>query len=306
MSPTTSIVIPTHNRGALLEDAVASALEHGGASSELIVVDDRSTDGSVEALTHFGDALRVVRGSFGNAAAARNAGAAATSGTYLAFLDSDDLMLPAKTACLVDALEADRGAALAHGTMEVIDATGSPLPVQTREQQAAFAEGARRGTSYGALAEFCAMFTSATLIRRTAFVEVGGYDETLAAYEDWDLYLRLALSWRLVYSDCLAARYRMWPGNVPWGSTARWTIAVAEKHLNHPPPGKAGNTQARYGFLRRVAESHHILVEGRQARTAALAAVRLAPARALRDPAVMRPLVLSFLPARLLRKRRPG
>ena len=72
-----------------------------------------------------------------------------------------------------------------------------PLPDQTAAQRAAFAEGAQIGTSYAALAFFCAMFTSATLIRKAAFESVGGYDESLDAYEDWDLYLRLSLKWRL-------------------------------------------------------------------------------------------------------------
>jgi GT2 family glycosyltransferase len=250
--------------------------------------------------------VRVVGGG-GNAATSRNVGAAAAVCEFLGFLDSDDLMLAGKTTCLVEALDEDPGAALVHGTTEVIDEQGAVQPELTAVQRASFVEGRRLGTSYAAVARFSAMFTSATLIRKRALESVGGYDEGLDAYEDWDLYLRLSLSWRLAYADCLAARYRIWSGNVGWRRTATWTIRVAEKHLAALPElPSAESARARYGFLRRLAFSHHVLVERSPARRAALAAVRLAPRRAFRDAEIRRPLLRSFLPARVLRARRPA
>jgi glycosyltransferase involved in cell wall biosynthesis len=306
MSSAVSVIIPTRDRGRLLVDAVRSALATPQPPAEVIVVDAGSTDGSIEEAAALGGTVRVVRGVFRNAAASRNAGAAEAAGGFLAFLDSDDLMLAGKTSCLVDALAADPGAGLVHGTTEVIGEGGEPIPEQTSAQLASFAEAQRLGTSYGALAGFCAMFTSATLIRREAFESAGGYDESLDAYEDWDLYLRLSLDWRLSYADCLAARYRLWAGNVGWRRTAQWTIRVAEKHLAALPElPPAERDEARYGFLRRLASSHHVLVERTAARRSALAALRVAPGRGLRDPDVRRPLVRSFLPARVLRARRP-
>lgn len=306
MSSGVSVIIPTRDRGRLLVDAVRSALTAPEPPLEVIVVDAGSSDGSVDALAEFGDAVRVVR-SGRNAAEGRNAGAAAASGEYLGFLDSDDLMLAGKTTCLVDVLAADAEAALVHGTTAVVDERGAPLPDLTAAQRASFARAQQLGTSYAALAGYCAMFTSATLMRRSAFESVGGFDESLDAYEDWDLYLRLSLRWRLLYADCLAATYRIWPGNVGWRRTAEWTIRVAEKHLTALPALPAAERErARYGFLRRLASSHHVLVERSPARRSAIAAVRLAPRRALRDSDVRRPLLRSFLPARVLSRRRPA
>jgi glycosyltransferase involved in cell wall biosynthesis len=305
MASGVSVIIPTRDRGQLLVDAVRSALSVPTPPAEVIVVDAGSSDGSIEALAEFGDAVRITGGG-GNAAVGRNAGAAAAACEYLGFLDSDDLMLAGKTTCLVDALAADPGAGLVHGTTEVIDERGAVQPDLTAAQRASFVEGRRLGTSYAAVAGFSAMFTSATLIRKRAFESVGGYDETLDAYEDWDFYLRLSLSWRLAYADCLAARYRIWSGNVGWRRTAAWTIRVAEKHLAAlPEVPPAERERARYGFLRRLAFSHHVLVERTLARRSALAAVRMAPRLALRDSDVRRPLLRSFLPARVLRRRRP-
>ena len=307
MSSAVSVIIPTRDRGRYLVEAVRSALLLPQPPAELVVVDAGSTDGSLEAVEELGGGVRTIRGTFRNAAASRNAGAAEASGEYLGFLDSDDLLLPGKTTCLVDALAADPRSALVHGTTEVIGESGEPAPEQTAAQNASFRKAQHVGTSYGALAGFCAMFTSATLIRKEAFESAGGYDESLDAYEDWDLYLRLALDWRLTYANCAAARYRIWSGNVGWRRTAEWTIRVAEKHLAALPDLPDGERRAaRYGFLRQLSSSHHVLVERRAARKSALEAMRLAPRAAWRDRDIRRPFVRSFLPVRLLQARRPA
>jgi hypothetical protein len=301
-----SIIVPTRDRGRFLLEAVRSALAAPQPPREVVVVDAGSSDGSIEQLAELEGPVRIIRGDYPNAAASRNAGANATTAPYLGFLDSDDVMLPGKTTCLVDALDADARAALAHGTTEVIDKDGELLPDKTAEQRRALETGERLGTSYAALAAHCAMFTSATLVRKTAFEAVGGYDVSLDAYEDWDLYLRLSLGWKLSYADCPAARYRIWPGNVGWRRTAEWTINVAEKHLESPPALPAPEWKlARYAFLRRAASSHHVLVESRAARAAALSAVRTAPGRGLLDRDTGGLLIRSFLPERLLHRRRP-
>ncbi|MDX6567591.1 MAG: hypothetical protein QOH15_169 [Gaiellales bacterium] len=300
-----SVVIPTRDRGHLLLEAVASALSAPVPPFEVIVADDGSTDGSVEAARLAYPQIRVVDGPFGNAARARNAGAAVARGEMLGFLDSDDVMLPGKTDRIVEQLRADGGVALVHGSIEAVDETGASAPALTALHRARFEQGARIGLDYPGLAGFCAMFTSATVIRRTSFVAVDGYDEALDAYEDWDLYLRLALVGRLEYADEVVARYRVLRGIVAWDRTAQWTIRVAEKHLSALPPMTPRSTaRARYAFTRRIVESYNVLENARATRRAAFGAARIAPARALVDLAVWRPLLRSFAPP-VLRRRRP-
>lgn len=294
-----SVIVPTLDRGSLVVAAIQSALD-SGVADEVIVVDCGSTDGSLDDLRRFGDQIRLVEGPFSNAGEARNAGAVAANGQLLAFLDSDDLMLPDKVTCLAPVLEADDSIALAHGRTSVIDAAGRPDEAATLELDRQILEGARRGTSYRALAEHCAMYTSATLMRRSAFEAIGGYDESLDVYEDWDLYLRLAQHFRLVYRPCLTAQYRLWPGNVAWDRTAAGVAAVARKHLAaNPKPVE------RYALLRRLAAASHILLERGPTRRAALGAIRIDPVRGLRDPGVRSLFVRSFVPLVVLRRRRP-
>ena len=306
MSSAVSVIIPTRDRGGYLVEAVRSALLAPQPPAEIIVVDAGSTDGSLEAVAGLGGGVRTIRGAFRNVAVSRNAGAAEATGDYLGFLDSDDLLLPGKTTCLVDALAADPRSALVQGRPRSSVRTASPCRSRPPPRTRRFSRRSSVGTSYGALAGFCAMFTSATLIRKEAFESVGGYDESLDAYEDWDLYLRLALDWRLTYANCPAARYRIWSGNVGWRRTAEWTIRVAEKHLAALPDLPDGERDAaRYGFLRQLSASHHVLVERRAARRSAFEAMRLAPGSAWRDRDIRRPFVRSFVPARLLHARRP-
>ncbi|HEV8461324.1 MAG TPA: glycosyltransferase family A protein [Gaiellaceae bacterium] len=291
-----SVVIPTRDRGTLLHAAVASVFAAPTPPDEVIIADDDSVDGSVGEVIRAFPSVLLVRGTFGNPARARNAGVAASTGDLLAFLDSDDLMSPPKTSSLADRLRADDGLVLVHGTTDAIDADGTPAPALTKIHRDRYALGARTGLDYAGLAEVCAMFTSATVIRRSSFEEIGGYDESLDAYEDWDLYLRLSLVGRLAYDASPAAKYRVWPGNMPWDRTARWTIRVAEKHLAALPPlDRTARKRASYGLLRRLAESHNVLGDRRATRKAAIAAARAEPTRAAIDPAIWRPFLRSVI-----------
>ncbi len=97
--PLVSICIPTYNRAALVQEAVASVLAQTWREFELIVVDDGSTDDTTEALAAYASRIRLIRReSRGGVSAARNTGIAAARGEWLAFLDSDDLWRPEKLA----------------------------------------------------------------------------------------------------------------------------------------------------------------------------------------------------------------
>lgn len=110
--PTFSVIIPSYNRSASLLRAIQSVLEQDFADFELLVVDDGSTDDSLAQLATVKDPrLVVVEQANRGASAARNTGLEHASGVYVAFLDSDDVFLPAHLTLLHDLLIRERNIA---------------------------------------------------------------------------------------------------------------------------------------------------------------------------------------------------
>jgi glycosyltransferase involved in cell wall biosynthesis len=113
--PLISVIIPTYNRAAYVQQAVQSVLDQqGGFSFEIIVVDDGSTPATADALRRFGDAIRVVRQENAGLNPARNHGLRLVRGEYVALLDDDDVWLPGKTLQLMAPLERYPDAGFVH------------------------------------------------------------------------------------------------------------------------------------------------------------------------------------------------
>lgn len=180
-----SVIIPTFNRREFVREAVASVLAQRLAASEIVVVDDGSTDGTAEALTRtFGDGIRVVCTANRGVAAARNAGVARSCGDLIAFLDSDDLWLPDKLSTQAAFVRESPEAEICQ-TGEIWIRNGvrvNPCAHHRKPSGDVFVPSLRR----------CLVSPSAVLLRRSLFEHVGGFDESLPACEDYDLWLRIA------------------------------------------------------------------------------------------------------------------
>ncbi|WP_025321592.1 glycosyltransferase family 2 protein [Deferrisoma camini] len=186
--PRVSVVIPTRDRLGLVDEAVASVLAQTFPDLELVVVDDGSTDGTAEHLARrFPDPrLRVVVQENRGASAARNRGAAETSGEWLAFLDSDDLWRPEKLERQLAALDAHPEVPAAY-TEEVWYRRGrwaNPRKIHAKHS----------GWIFERCLPLCIISPSSVILRRGVFEELGGFDESLPACEDYDLWLRLTAS----------------------------------------------------------------------------------------------------------------
>src|SRR5262245_40114640 len=107
-----SVVIPTYNSGRFIADAIDSVLANGRSETELLVVDDWSTDDTAEIVARYGSAVTLIRQANAGAAVARNAGMRLARGRYIAFLDADDVWLPGKIEAQVAHLDRHRDVSL--------------------------------------------------------------------------------------------------------------------------------------------------------------------------------------------------
>lgn len=179
-----SVVIPTFNRRAVVREAVASACAQRDVAGEIIVVDDGSSDDTTAALrAEFGTRIHVLRTANRGVAAARNAGVAASNGELIAFLDSDDLWRADKLATQV-AFFASHPEAHICQTDEVWVRNGVRVNPCAHHRKPS-------GDIFEPSLRLCLVSPSAVMLHRSLFERAGGFDESLPACEDYDLWLRI-------------------------------------------------------------------------------------------------------------------
>ncbi len=181
-----SIIIPCYNYARFLPAAVASVLAQTFTDWELIIVDDGSTDATLPTARqllarHSDRRMRVFQQPNAGPAAARNTGAERATGTYLLFLDADDLLAPTLLDRAVETLRQQPAVGFVYSGMRLFGQDQHVWP------SAAF------DLSRLALDNYVLPHA---LVRRVAWEQVGGFDpaRSLWGFEDWDFWLRLATS----------------------------------------------------------------------------------------------------------------
>jgi glycosyltransferase involved in cell wall biosynthesis len=182
--PLVSVVIPTYNRGWTLKEAIDSVLDQDYGNLELIVVDDGSTDDTPQLLSAYADRLRYLRQTNRGVSAARNAGIRASRGAFIALLDSDDIWLPGKLIAQVDYFIRHPQALICQ-TQEIWIRNGRRVNPGKRHRKPA-------GMIFEKSLALCLVSPSAVMMRPSLLAEVGLFDESLPACEDYDLWLRIA------------------------------------------------------------------------------------------------------------------
>jgi len=233
--PTVSVVIPTYNRGLFISQTVESVLAQTFRDLEVIVVDDGSTDGTVDLLAaQFNQRIRVERLPHNQGCStARNVGWAMARGQFVAFLDSDDLWMPEKLTRQMPLFDSP-GVVMSHCWVRKIDENGRPLVSESAELEQQFAEASRRGYDYGGITEtWCRMYTSAVVLRRELLRETGGFDPRLWNFEDWDLLWHVARLGAVATLTEPLVLHRTHRGNTPtvWTEDAGQWLNVMRKHL---------------------------------------------------------------------------
>src|ERR1700736_5785815 len=245
--PQFSVIITCHNQALFIEDAVNSAFSQTYKAREVIVVDDASSDNSVDILKAFGNSLRLICATENiGANPARNLGTSIASGDYLVFLDGDDLLSP--------------WALVTYKT--VISATQAPIVLSrlfffegTQQPDTGETPGEITFVEYENLIQKDRMHrasASATVVKRTTFHQVGGWTEGLFHLDDLDIMMKLGVSGRCVQILSPATTcYRVHPGNTVRNVSPfiPAMLALIRKEKTGQYPGGPRFRFQRYAFL---------------------------------------------------------
>jgi glycosyltransferase involved in cell wall biosynthesis len=210
---TVSVIIPVFNGAATIAAAIDSALAQEFAGElEVIVVNDGSTDATSSVLDAYRGRVTVLDRVNGGPAAARNAGVRASRGEYIAFLDADDIWMPAKLEKTLAALDSDSGAAMVYTNASMIGANGEMLGTTYTP-----ATEKRAPTMEDLLSGLWNILPSTSVMKRRTFDAIGGFREEFATghpqWEDSYFVLVAREQGRFVYLEEPTVLYRM-PGSV--------------------------------------------------------------------------------------------
>lgn len=182
-APLVSIIIPTHNRGDWLRDAIDSALAQTWPAVEVIVVDDGSTDGTAELLNTYQDRVRVAHQDNQGVSTARNHGLRLAQGEYVTFLDDDDLILPEKIEKQMTWLQKNRGYRWVHSRYLMVDSDKRPLLRVGLLPE---------GEVLAKLACQNFLWMGAPLMEKALVAQAGGFNPRYSIAADFELWLRIA------------------------------------------------------------------------------------------------------------------
>jgi glycosyltransferase involved in cell wall biosynthesis len=225
-----SLIIPAYNASRFLAETVASVRAQSYSDWELIVVNDGSSDDTLDIACSFAAAdsrIRVVDQAQMGLSGARNAGLRNTNPAteFIIFLDSDDLLESDAIFLLVDAVRRDPSAVAAHGNARYIDARSQPLSEPSLPpltgQRSYLANGAITDlapvcpTNFDSLALHNWITTPGTvIIRRNEMAKAGEFDGGLSPCEDWEMWLRLARSGHFAFVNQVVLAYRRHGANM--------------------------------------------------------------------------------------------
>ena len=188
-----SVIIPSYNRANLLRRALDSILVQSYPPREIIVVDDGSSDGTAGLLRKHYPEVHYCYQRHAGVSAARNRGIERASSRWIALLDSDDAWLPAKLSEQARAIQANPEARLVH-TNEIWYRNAELLTQKKRHQKYG-------GSIFARCLPLCVISPSSAVIRRDVFDDIGLFDESLKACEDYDFWLRYCAREPVMFLD---------------------------------------------------------------------------------------------------------
>lgn len=251
-----SVIIPTYNRAGLVGEAIESVLCQTALPREIIVVDDGSTDDTLERLVPYESRVVVVKANHGGIAHARNEGMRKATGTYVAFLDSDDRYLPHKLAVQVRILERFPDVGMVCSEFSGFgDGLTEEFHLKSYHEPA-FRESERyddyfeRAVSLREVGIECPpwsdrkiytgrifdhylralfIFTNSMMVRRSVLDGVGLQDEGFPLFEEYEFALRVARKCSVAFVDVPTYELRYHAGQISTTTRADGPAVFVEK-----------------------------------------------------------------------------
>ncbi len=229
-----SVIIPVFNGAKTIKETIDSILNQIFQNLELIIIDDGSKDTTLEVVKSFSDS-RIKVFSYPNAglSASRNRGISQAKGEYISFIDADDLWTPDKLESQWKALQKNPQAAIAYSWTDYID------------ESSKFIKSGRRikvnGDAFSKLLLINFLENGSNpLIRQEAFEKIGGFDESLLAAEDIDMWLRLAANYEFVCVEKPQILYRVSTSSMSTNLKRQETasLKVMERAFSYPKADK--------------------------------------------------------------------
>ncbi len=219
-----SVIIPAYNSARFLSEAIESVLSQSYPVLEVIVVDDGSTDETKEICNKYPNVKYIYQSNRG-VSAARNLGTQISQGEYLLFLDSDDRLLPKAVEIGVNCIKTipEVGFVFGNFIFQSINPDGSYKTEEIYDRQPEVANYASLLASDHRIQCACILF------RRVSVVSVGGFDPTLKANEDVNLFLNVARSFPIFFHNQTVSEYRYNGANVS-GKPIEMLIGAVNSH----------------------------------------------------------------------------
>jgi glycosyltransferase involved in cell wall biosynthesis len=274
--PLVSIITPSFNQAAFLEQTIQSVLDQDYPRLEYLVIDGNSTDGSVDTIRRYASRLAYwVSEPDKGQTQAINKGLRQSKGSILAWLNSDDTYTPGAVAQAVEALRANPGADLVYANCDYVDAAGQWL-----QTVRAWEFVPRR-----ILTGIPLVIQPASFFRRRALEQVGPLDEALHFLMDHEFYVRLVmagLSFRRV--EATWARFRWHAGSktsTQWVALNLELQQIVERTFSQPAPAVRPEwaREARANARQWLGEAYLRAGQRAPARQALLSAIRAHPLR---------------------------
>ncbi len=202
-----SVIIPAYNAERFIEEALESVFRQTFQDFEIVVIDDGSEDRTASICERYKGKIRYFYQENRGLAAARNAGVQISSAPYISFLDVDDLYLPEKIEVQKEFLDLHPEFDIVFSNFEYFGGRllRHPIPESFRDGE---------GNQFLDLFRYNCIAIPTVFARKRLFDEIGFFDETLSAVEDYDLWLRISRKKKIGYIDRVLAKVRLHPENM--------------------------------------------------------------------------------------------